>query len=214
MLLRKPKMLKRNLTGMTEAKRKLMCVRPKTEKPIVKAYLANQFGFSETGRYILYNKIRPRLVSIGLTINDPFVECSKEIDPKTLAEIKIADRHSKMFEFWQEFNRKITVINNRLMQDSDCMLAVLDGGADIDSGVASEIGYYACLRRGPIFALRSDFRLSENIATSINSQVLGYIEMSKGVLVDSNDSSPMESWFSVIERWYSSFMHRKAQKKG
>jgi len=195
-------------------KRKISLRKPESEGLIVKGYLANQFGFSETGRYLLDNKIRPRLVSIGLTVNDPFIECGKEIDHKFLAEMKIRDKHNEIVKFWNGFNTKVTAINNRLMQDSDCMLAILDGGADIDSGVASEMGYYAGISRGPIFALRSDFRLSENIAATINAQVMGYILMSKGKLIDVTDGGDMmDKWFGAIEEWHDSFVSRKESKK-
>lgn len=89
------------------------------------------------------------------------------------------------------------------MQNSDCLLAVLDGGHAVDDGVASEIGYYAGMRRGPIFALRSDFRGGENIAVSINPQLLGYILESKGKLIDGQGA--LERWFQAIKDWYNSF---------
>lgn len=170
----------------------------------VKAYLANQFGFYELGkRCILDNFIKPKIQEIGITINDPFVECGKELDFDYLSFLK---SHIAVKKYWEKFSHQVTPINNRLMQNSDCLLALLDGGSAIDDGVASEIGYYAGIERGPIFALRSDFRCGENIAVSINPQVLGYILQSKGQLIDGENA--VERWFEAIKKWYDSFMSR------
>lgn len=166
----------------------------------VKAYLANQFGFSETGRYILYNLIKPKIQEIGISILDPFLACKKEFDDNTLLKL---ERYEDRIKFFNEFNAKVTPINNELMRDSDCFLAVLDGGHQIDDGVASEIGYYAGIEQGPIFALRSDFRGGENIATRVNPQILGYIRQNGGVLVDGENA--LERWLYEIQNWYKTF---------
>jgi hypothetical protein len=79
----------------------------------VKGYLANQFGFSETGNYILDNLIKPRITEIGITINDPFSECGKELDYDRLSSLELYDERMK---YWEGFNYKVTPINNRLME--------------------------------------------------------------------------------------------------
>ena len=165
----------------------------------VKAYLANQFGFSETGRYILDNLIKSRIEEIGVIILDPFVKCAKQLD---LSHLDSLTNYEDKMKLWNDFSLKVTPTNNQLMLESRCLLAILDGGPAIDDGVSSEIGFYAGIKQGPIFALRSDFRCGENIATTINSQVLGYILQSGGKLIDGKDS--LERWFSEIERWYES----------
>jgi len=166
----------------------------------IDAYLANQLGFSETGKYVLERKIKPRLREIGLNVLDPFVECAKELNFSQLEKLTL---YSDVMKFWSEFNHRIPEINNKLMQRSDCMLPILDGGHAVDDGVASEIGYYAGLKRGPIFALRSDFRLSENLASTINPQILGYINLSGGKLIEGQHA--MDKWFFAIKGWYDSF---------
>jgi len=166
----------------------------------IKGYLANQFGFSETGRHILDTLIKPRIEAMGIIINDPFWECGKILDFAYLSQLKSFD---DVKSFWEKFSLKVTPINNELMQESDCEFAILDGGPAIDDGVASEIGYYAAIERGPIFALRSDFRCGENIAVSINPQVLGYILLSKGYLADGHDA--LEKWFAKIKAWKDAF---------
>jgi len=165
----------------------------------VSGYLANQLGFSETGRYVLDNLIKPRISKIGICINDPFEECGKEIDFKHLGALEL---HEAVRKYWADFSDKVNPINDSLMEKSDCMLAVLDGGHALDDGVSGEIGYYAGIKRGPIFALRSDFRCGENIAVTINPQILGYIKKSKGTLVDGPGA--LEGWFTTIQNWYDS----------
>ena len=166
-----------------------------------KCYLANELGFSETGRYVLDTLVKPRITEIGIYIYDPFIECAKELD---LEELKELQGYGNRVRHMKEFNEKVTPINNRLMKDSDCLLAILDGGHAVDDGVASEIGYYAGIERGPVIALRSDFRSGENIATSINPQLLGYILQKGGILVDGEKA--MEKWFKEIRKWYESFI--------
>ena len=163
----------------------------------IKAYLANQFGFSETGRYILDTLIIPEIEKIGITVFDPFKGCEKKLDLGYLSQL---ERYEERVKYWDKFSKKIAPINNDLMHNSDCLLAILDGGHSVDDGVASEIGYYAGIKRGPIFALRSDFRCGENIAVSINPQILGYILQSGGTLVDGPNA--IERWFSEIKKWY------------
>jgi len=162
----------------------------------IKAYLANQFGFSETGRHLLDSLIKPRIEKMGIIILDPFLECNKELDFKAIKEIK---NHEEMAKYWADFSKKITPINNKLMENSDCLLAILDGGHAVDDGVAGEIGYYAGIKKGPIFALRSDLRCGENMAVTINPQLLGYIIQSRGKLIDSQNA--VERWFSEIQKW-------------
>jgi len=170
----------------------------------INAYLANQLGFSELGKYAIENLVKPRLKKIGLNVLDPFEECEKQLDMNILSKLEY---QSDVVEFWKVFNRKIPIINNHLMEISDVMPAILDGSHAIDDGTASELGNYYQLRRGPIFALRSDFRLCENIAAPINAQLMGYIENSsselhhyKGKLITGSGS--LERWFTEIEKWY------------
>ena len=57
-----------------------------------------------------------------------------------------------------------------MIDDSNCVLAVLDG-TDVDSGVAAEIGYaYANAKR--VFGIRRDFRQTgDNMGATVNLQV-------------------------------------------
>jgi len=162
----------------------------------ISGYVANQFGFSETGRFLLEKMIKPRVRAIGINVYDPFEECEKELDLEHLSKL---EKYSERLEYMQKFGHKITHINNALMKKSNCMIAILDGGHTVDDGVASEIGYFAGIEQGPIFALRTDFRLVESMANTVNWQIIGYIEQSKGKLVNSK-----EEYFSEIRKWYDS----------
>ena len=68
----------------------------------VKGYLSNQFGFSETGRILLEEKIKPKIREIGITINDPFEICGKEIDWNYLATL---EKYKDVKKFWEEWLR-------------------------------------------------------------------------------------------------------------
>ncbi len=162
----------------------------------ISGYLANQFGFSETGRFLLDKLIKPEINRIGIKIYDPFEECEKELDLTRLSKLK---KHQDVYSLWEKFGHKITPINNRLMKKTNCMFAILDGGHALDDGVASEIGYFAGIKQGPIFALRTDFRKVESMANTVNWQIVGYIKQSKGKLINNT-----EEYFSEIQKWYDS----------
>lgn len=168
---------------------------------MVTIYLANQLGFSETGRYVLDHLFIPRLKEIGFDVFDPFVECGKLLD---LSVLEICDKASGHQRFWEEFNRQVGPTNNKGMIESDCMGAILDGGHALDDGVSGEIGFYAGREIGPIFALRSDLRLAENLAAKVNPQITSYIEMSGGKLID-NYPNAIETWFDLLEKFYETF---------
>ncbi len=174
----------------------------------VKGYLSNQWGFSETGK-ILVDQVKQKIERIGIQVLDPFEECGKELDFNKLEKLTGFEEKRK---YWETFSKKVTFINNRLMMNSHCQFAILDGGPAIDDGVSSEIGYYAALseygrlhRRfesttkefGKIFALRTDFRLGENIGCLVNPQIEGYIYQTGG-----NISQNLNDFFKEIESWY------------
>ena len=169
-------------------------------KPFV--YLSNQLGFSELLRKTtMEGFVIPRLESMGYTVLNPFVECAKYLDFDHLKTLKSYD---EVRDFWRIFNRKVAPINNGLMFRSDCMAAILDGGHAVDDGVASEIGYYAGIfTRRPVFALRSDFRISENVEAPVNPQLMGYIEQNDGELFTGPGS--VEKWFAALDKFYKSF---------
>ncbi len=167
----------------------------------IKGYLTNQWGFSETGK-ILIKYVKEKIEGIGIVVLDPFEECSKELNLEELS--RLTDFEAKR-KYWENFSRKVTPINNRLMRQSHCHLPILDGSPAVDDGVSSEIGYYAALVEeriipkgfGRIFALRTDFRLGENIGCIVNPQIEGYIYQTGGKI-----SITLEDWFKAIKLWY------------
>lgn len=175
-----------------------------TKEVEVTGYLANQFGFSETGLWLLNDLIKPGLERIGINILEPFTEVGKVIDFSSLDSLKYhEERKSRL----RGFSERIGPINDKLMQKSDCLLALLDGGPAVDDGVAGEIGYYAGIKRGPIFALRSDFRCGENMSVSINPQLLGYILGSRGELYE--PPKAIDRWFERISAFKEEMQHSK-----
>jgi hypothetical protein len=167
----------------------------------IKGYLTNQWGFSETGR-ILIKYVKEKIEDIGIVVLDPFEECSKELN---LEELSRLTGFKSRREYWMQFDKKVTSINNKLMRLSHCHLPILDGGSAIDDGVSSEIGYYAALVEegvipkgfGRIFALRTDIRLGENIGCTVNPQIEGYIHQTSGKI-----STTLDDWFKEIKSWY------------
>lgn len=79
---------------------------------------------------------------------------------------------------------------------SDLMVVDLDGGASLDPVVSARAGYYAGLGIGPIFAKRTDMRLGENMACSVNPQILGNVWASGGDVFENDDD-----WFVEIAHW-------------
>lgn len=57
----------------------------------------------------------------------------------------------------EEKRRQIYRKNVEGIDGADVVVAVLDGGADVDSGTAWEVGY-AYARGKPVYGLRTDFR--------------------------------------------------------
>ncbi|HLE05968.1 MAG TPA: nucleoside 2-deoxyribosyltransferase [Candidatus Nanoarchaeia archaeon] len=167
---------------------------------MITAYLANQLGFASIFKPTLDN-IRNQLELIDLTVYEPFREAS--IYKDDIIKANNTDSIKEQVILWNDLDDKIGNLNNELMNKSDCLIALLDGGHTIDDGVSSEIGHYATLKRGPVFALRTDFRLTENVGTSINLQVLKYIKESKGELIDYKTYGDycMSKFFETIKKW-------------
>lgn len=157
-------------------------------------YLGNQLGFSETGRIILYQHIVPRIKVIDLEVFEPFTECAKGVDFSRANTFSV---YEDRVRFWKEFNEKMGPMNKLGMKKSRIMSPVLDGGPVLDDGVANEIGHYAAKRYGKIIALRTDFRLSENLGAIINPQIESDIYETDGKICRT-----MDDWYSELEKEY------------
>jgi len=143
-----------------------------------KIYIASPFGFSEAGRMFLYDRLVPLLRESALSCIDPW-----KLTPEHLFEKvnNLVNSEEKKAE-WIRLNKIIAENNKNGIEESDGMLAVLDG-TDVDSGTAAEIGYAAALNK-KICGYRSDFRKSgDNEGSVINLQVEYFILNSGGRIV-------------------------------
>jgi nucleoside 2-deoxyribosyltransferase len=85
----------------------------------------------------------------------------------------------------QRANAKVGLYNERAIERSDAMLAILDG-SEVDSGTAAEIGFAAAFPPVaiPIVGLRTDTRVSgDNVGTIVNLQVERFIRRSRGRII-------------------------------
>jgi len=102
-------------------------------------------------------------------------------------ELGDSSSEEKKFRMLKEINHKIGMTNHKAIDNSEVVVAALDG-PDVDSGTASEIGY-AFARNMTIFGYRGDLRCTgENRAAVVNLQVQYWIEESGGHIVNNIDS--------------------------
>jgi len=138
-------------------------------------YLANQLGFSETGR-ILLKQIIPHLEEYFVVI-EPF---------------RAAGTIKKVTS--QDLAKSIILSNRRMMSKASLMAPILDGSHVVDDGIAGEIAEFALKRVGPVIALRTDLRQHDS-NFSINPQIEGYIKDSGGKICKS-----LAEWYSELEK--------------
>ena len=143
-----------------------------------KIYIASPFGFSEAGRFFLYEKMIPLLRECNLSSIDPWKLTSEELIEKANNILNPAERERE----WFRLNKIIAENNKKGIEESNGMLAVLDG-TDVDSGTAAEIGFAAALNKR-ICGYRSDFRRSgDNEGSQVNLQIEYFILNSGGRIV-------------------------------
>ncbi|MBI2488009.1 MAG: nucleoside 2-deoxyribosyltransferase [Deltaproteobacteria bacterium] len=148
----------------------------------IKIYVASPLGFSEIGRAFYYRELIPRIEQVGYQV----------IDPWTLTPIEKKQRIESMTDLsqklhaWKKLNIEIGRNNKKGIDDSDGLVAVLDG-TDVDSGTAAEIGY-AFAKGKPILGYRGDFRLrADNEVAKVNLQVEYFIQASGGTIITEID---------------------------
>ncbi len=140
-------------------------------------YVAGPYGFSEAGRDFYYQKLIPLLERAGYEVLDPW----KLAPQDKLEAVKAIPYGVKKREAWRQLNLEIGANNQQLIDESDGLIAVLDG-PDVDSGTAAEIGY-AFGKGKRILGYRGDFRLSsENEGGIVNLQVEYFIYKSGGTI--------------------------------
>lgn len=111
----------------------------KTSRPARKRrlYLANAFGFAESGRYAL-DRLSAELESLGVEVWEPFAKCAG-LQPREIG------RHCLLG-----------------IRESDGVFAVVNGNPP-DEGIMVEVGY-ACALGKPVFLFRDDKRICADTA--------------------------------------------------
>ncbi|MFZ0512493.1 MAG: nucleoside 2-deoxyribosyltransferase [Candidatus Nitrosopolaris sp.] len=143
-------------------------------------YLASPYGFTDAGREFMKNTMIPgikQVVSLILNPWDSFDTVSLEFEKiNSLNDIR------KQKDLLRDLNKKIGLENENSLKRAQIIIAILDG-SDVDSGVASEIGYSYALKK-KIISYRSDLRLTgDNQAAGVNLQVEYFIGESGGCIV-------------------------------
>jgi nucleoside 2-deoxyribosyltransferase len=153
---------------------------------MITIYLAGGLGFSELGRvaFAHFKELLHKSLSENFRLLDPF-----EINSKIGSEISsLSQNHKMALDDLQlklsDLSFQIGKVNEKLIRESDLILANLDG-SDVDSGTAAEIGFAYGLGK-KIIGYRGDFRLSsDNLGTIVNLQVVFFIRASQGQIFTS-----------------------------
>lgn len=169
----------------------------------IEAYLAHQFGFSELASKYIIQPVVKKIEDIGIKVLEPFTECAKLLNLEYYEKL---DSYREKEAYMLNFSRIVGFTNEALIRKSNMMLAILDGGHSIDDGVAGELGSYHAYKQGPIIAIRSDFRLGENLGSLINPMLLYYIEDSNGFLATLPNAE--DKWMAAIKSQYDKLKSR------
>jgi nucleoside 2-deoxyribosyltransferase len=152
----------------------------------LKVYVAGPLGFVPYGSTFNETTLMARLQQAGYTTHNPWDV--PEPAATVLARARTVDRAQLA-----EANRLAGAHNTELIDDSDAVVAVLDG-MDVDSGTAAEIGYAAGKTPPvPVIGLRLDQRpAGDNLGATVNLQVEYFVALSKGSIVEAQSGSPAD----------------------
>ena len=152
-----------------------------------KLYLASPLGFTDSGKYFMYDKLIPLIERAGFTVLDPWALTPVEEIESVMAVKEGVLRTAA----WKALNSRIAERNEKAIEQSDGLVAVLDG-PDVDSGTAAEVGY-AYARGRTIIGYRGDMRLAgDNEAAIVNLQLEYFINKSGGIIVSGLDGLARE----------------------
>jgi nucleoside 2-deoxyribosyltransferase len=131
-------------------------------------YVASALGFSEATRP--YSETLLAAVrGAGFEALDPWADPDDATAAALAAADAIADRNERVAAL-RAVNARLAAGNLAAIRRADAVLGLLDG-ADVDSGVAAEIGYAAALGK-PVVGFRLDFRTAgDNEGGIVNLQV-------------------------------------------
>ena len=148
-------------------------------------YLANGLGFSSLASPAVA-AIVARLEREGIEVFEPFVaskDLGAEITRLQNTEKNLDVLKKKLRAISDEIGRR----NADAIERSTDVIAILDGGFDVDSGVAAEIGY-AAGKGKRVIGLRTDFRPGgDNPGVTVNLQIEHFINTSGGSIVSDID---------------------------
>lgn len=150
------------------------------QKKKIRIYLASPYGFTDSGSKFMRTVMIPSIANKKFQILNPWN--TSPILKMQLKKVTMMKDNRKQMKKFSELNLKIGLKNEELLDKSDMVIAILDG-TDVDSGVASEVGY-AYAKKKLIMGYRSDFRLSgDNSGTKVNLQVEYFIKKSGGQII-------------------------------
>jgi hypothetical protein len=171
-----------------------------TEKgPKVPVYVASGQGFNFSGRYFLDNYVHPNLESRGAFILDPFALCGEFVDSNALNETRsMAD----IRKYWERFNDVvIPTVNYGLSIPRSGLLFAVCEGYPVDEGMAAEMADFAT-NFGPVIAIRSDIRLTENLATGTNPAVKAFASEQYGGSYHESDIADTAYESALLQDWH------------
>jgi hypothetical protein len=151
------------------------CLVEQGGKILVPAYVGSQMGFSHRGKQIL-DDFYSKLEDINVFPLCPFKACGEYLD---LSKLNNKMPVEELKQFWDRYNRLIGTVNYEVLAPyAKFMIALFDGGHAVDDGLCAEVAYFAAAEYKPVIGIRSDFRLAENIATTVNPAVRYFIDLS------------------------------------
>ena len=146
----------------------------------LKVYLASPYGFTDAGREFMTNTMIPAIQGDIFEVLNPwdsFDTISRRVEK--INSLKDIQKQGKLLKV---LNKEIAFRNEKLIGQAEIVVAILDG-SDVDSGVATEIGY-ACALKKKIIGYRSDLRVTgDNPTAIVNVQVEYFINKSGGRIV-------------------------------
>ena len=145
-------------------------------------YVASPSGFCDNTRDWLRDVLLPKLSGPSLEIIDPWEHVISASSSEIRESAKTMTHEEAM---------AIGKANIESIDRSDVVFAVLDG-MDVDSGVATEIGY-AYGRGKRVIGYRGDCRFATEVRSCrVNMQVETFIERSGGRVHDSLEDAILE----------------------
>lgn len=151
-----------------------------TVRYVAGVYVASPYGFSRASR-AFYVDLIGRLKKAQLGPIDPWVQRGVATALRRAGDMAPGDARLAAF---RAVNTRVAEANVRNLSRADALLAVLDG-VDVDSGTASEVGFFAAAGK-PIVGLRLDTRQAgDNEGATVNLQVEYFIESTGGTIVRS-----------------------------